>query len=77
MGTRILATYLFPTKPPTYTHTKKKLQMNCVLPHCVGCEWLHTAEVSGVLGMREAGMSFSQLSFPQVLSHGHWYNVSP
>lgn len=32
-----------------HTYHKKKLQMSCVLPHCVGCEWLHTAEVSGVL----------------------------
>lgn len=43
------------TKPSTYTHLHEKLQMT-MLPHCVGCEWLYTAEVPGVLvRIRQSG----------------------
>lgn len=62
--------------PPTYTHTIKRLQMTCMLPHCVGCEWLHTAEVFGV-GECWAWGSWGE-SFSAKLSRGpESWSLSP
>lgn len=78
MGTQAITTHAFPIKPPTYTHTVKKLQMNCMLPQCVGGEWLHTAEVSGTLvSVRHRGIWVE--SFWAKLSRGpeSWSLANP